>query len=222
MRALLNKKTPVRYAVSAGLVLAAFLLVYNACTASVKAANFLATDKYTFSASDLIVAIPLTIIASIAVIIVALMLSRKTADRLLVPAIVCGAMLACLFIGTEALQLFWGRASLRSLFEAADVSGFTPWFVPNGISGGAAFPCDQAASAVALALIPLFYSEKLKKQNPLLPLLTYVAVGLWAFASSLAQICAGACYLSDVLFGAALAFVAVMLGHFFMNKIKNA
>ncbi|MBQ9746384.1 MAG: phosphatase PAP2 family protein [Clostridia bacterium] len=222
MRSLLGTKKPAGYAGAAGMILLIFYVMYDCCEHTVEDVNFLVTDVRTFGTGDLIVAIPLTIIASLAVILVALMISQKAADRLLVPAIICAVMLASLLVGVQFIKALWGRIRFRDLFEAMDFSGFTAWYVPSFFSGGKSFPSGHTANAAALGLIPLFYSAKLKKRFPWLAKATYIAVAVWAVVMAFTRITVGAHYLSDVLVGGALAFTAVMLGHYFMNKIRNA
>lgn len=222
MRALINTKKPAGYAGAAGLVLLIFYVMYDCCEHTVEDVNFLVTDVRSFGTGDLIVAIPLTIISSLAVVTVALMISQKAADRLLVPAIVCAVVLTALLVGVQLIKALWGRVRFRDLFEAMDFSGFTAWYVPGFFSGGRSFPSGHTANAAALGLIPLFYSAKLKKRLPWLTKATYIAVAAWALVMAFTRITVGAHYLSDVLVGGALAFAAVMLGHYFMHRIRNA
>ena len=222
LRSLLKFKKPATYAGAAAAAVMVFYVMYACCENTVEDVNFLISDQRVFNTSDLLIAIPLTIITSLAIIAVALMMSQKTADRLFVPAIVCAAMLLCLLLGTNIIKAVWGRVRMRELFASCDFSGFTKWFTPNFFSGSKSFPSGHTANAVALGLVPIFYSNKLKRRMPYLQVLTYALVAVWSVLVAFTRITVGAHYLSDVLVGGMLAFIAVMLGHYFMRRIREA
>ena len=222
LRSLLKYKKPATYAGAVVSAVMIFYVMYTTCENTIEDVNFLVSDQRVFNTSNLLIAIPLTIITSLAVIAVALMMAQKTADRLFVPAIVCAAMLLCLLLGTNVIKVLWGRVRMRELFEACDFSGFTKWFTPNFFSGSKSFPSGHTVNAVSLGLIPIFYSNKLKKRIPYLQVLTYVLVAVWSVLVAFTRITVGAHYLSDVLVGGMLAFISVMLGHYFMKRIREA
>ena len=222
LRGLLKFKKTGTYVGAGVMAVLIFYIMYSSCENTIEDVHFLASSDRSFGGNDIIIAIVATIITSLAIIAFALMMSQKTADRLFVPAIVCAAMLLCLLVGVNVLKAFWGRVRMRELFELGDFSGFTKWYVPNLLSGSKSFPSGHTANAVALGLVPLLYSKKQKRLMPYLPMLTYILVGVWSVLVAFSRITVGAHYLSDVLMGAALAFIAVMLGHYFMKKIREA
>lgn len=221
MRAFIKVNKPWKYLCIAGLGAISVYFVYSSVEASVEGIVELA-DKV-FSAKHLVIVIPLTVILSLALFIGVLMLSEKTAKRLLVPCIICGAMLALMFVGIQAGKLLWGRIRMRQLVaEFGDISLFTPWYKMQPFSGYRSFPSGHTANAVALGLLPLLYDKKIESKFPYAKKATYIAVAVWSAFMAFTRILVGAHFLSDVLCGAAIAFVCVILGHYLMDKIRNS
>ena len=222
MRALLKKRKALPYGACALLSALIFYIVFRACKSSAVTLNFMLGGSRTVPESAMLAIIPITIIISVAVVTYVLMLSQKTADRLLVPCIVCAAMLVILLLGIEIIKVSVGRIRFRDLFAAADFSGFSPWYAPNWFSGNRSFPSGHTANACVMALLPLCFGKDFSERNPHAPTVTYVTVALWTVVMAFSRITVGAHYLSDVLTGGLIAFAVVMLGHRFMKKIKEA
>lgn len=221
MRAFIKVKKPWNYVGVAVLGAVSVYFVYSSVEASVEGIVELA-DK-AFSSAHLLIVIPIAVILSLALFIGVFMLSEKTAKRLLVPCIVCGAMLALMFVGIQAGKLLWGRIRMRQLVaEFGDVSLFTPWYKLQPFSGYRSFPSGHTANAVSLGLLPLLFGSSIEKKFPYAKKATYIAVAVWSAFMALTRILVGAHFLSDVLCGAAIAFVCVILGHYFMDKIRNS
>lgn len=220
MRSSIKIKKPLGYAGVAGFGAVAVYFVYQSVSASVEGIVELANGEY--AAKHLVFVIPITVIIALALFIGVLMLSDKTAKKLLVPCIVCGAMLALMFAGIQGCKLLWGRVRMRQLVTLGDLSLFTPWYKLQPFSGYRSFPSGHTANAVSLGLLPLLYGGGITKKFPDAKKATYIAVAVWSVFMAFTRILVGAHFLSDVLCGAAISFVCVILGHYFMDKIRKS
>jgi membrane-associated phospholipid phosphatase len=220
MRACIKTKKLLGYAAGVGFGAIATYFVYQSTSSSAEGIVELANAEYT--AKHLAFVIPITIIIAAALFIGIFMLSEKTAKKLLVPCIVCGSMLALMFAGIQGCKLLWGRVRMRQLVELGDLSRFTPWYKISPFSGFRSFPSGHTANAVSLGLLPLLYSKNITEKSPYAKKVTYIFVAVWGAFMAFTRILVGAHFLSDVLCGAAIAFVCVILGHYFMDKIRNA
>jgi membrane-associated phospholipid phosphatase len=220
MRACIKTKKLLGYAAGVGFGAIATYFVYQSTSSSAEGIVELANAEYT--AKHLAFVIPITIIIAAALFIGIFMLSEKTAKKLLVPCIVCGSMLALMFAGIQGCKLLWGRVRMRQLVELGDLSRFTPWYKISPFSGFRSFPSGHTANAVSLGLLPLLYSKNIMEKSPYAKKVTYIFVAVWGAFMAFTRILVGAHFLSDVLCGAAIAFVCVILGHYFMDKIRNA
>ncbi len=155
-----------------------------------------------------------------AIIAFVMRLPKTVTIRFLVPAIICGALLAALFLGIQGIKSVFGRIRFREMVAMGDMTLFTPWYSPNLFSGHHSFPSGHTANAVSLGLIPIFYYEGNDERSRKLKLLTYVFVGVWSAAMAFSRICVGAHFLSDVLVGAALAFIAVEFGNYAWRRVR--
>ncbi len=221
LRAFIKVKKPWNYVGMVLLGAVSVYFVYSSVEASVEGIVELA-DK-AFSSTHLVIVIPVAVILSLALFIGVFMLSEKTAKKLLVPCIVCGAMLALTFAGIQVFKMLWGRIRMRQLIsEFGDVSLFTPWYKLDPFSGYRSFPSGHTSNAVSLALLPLLFGKSIEKKFPYAKKATYIAVAVWSAFMAFTRILVGAHFLSDVLCGAAIAFVCVILGHYLMDKIRKA
>lgn len=220
MRACIKTKKLLGYTAGVGFGAIATYFVYQSTSSSAEGIVELANAEYTVK--HLAFVIPITIIIAAALFIGIFMLSEKTAKKLLVPCIVCGSMLALMFAGIQGCKLLWGRVRMRQLVELGDLSRFTPWYKISPFSGFRSFPSGHTANAVSLGLLPLLYSKNITEKSPYAKKVTYIFVAVWGAFMAFTRILVGAHFLSDVLCGAAIAFVCVILGHYFMDKIRNA
>lgn len=98
-------------------------------------------------------------------------------------------------IGIQVTKYLWGRVRFREL--DASFSQFTPWYLPQGITGFDSFPSGHAAMGwMLLALLVLFNQSKTLLKNFILMLII-----IWAVLLSYSRIVIGAHFASDVLFG---------------------
>ena len=220
MRALIRSKKAIGYAAGAAFGAIATYFVYQCVSPTVEGIVELANGEFT--SKHLAFVIPFTIIVAAALFISVFMLSEKTAKKLLVPCIVCGSMLALMFVGIQSGKLLWGRVRMRQLVELGDLSLFTPWYKMSPFSGFRSFPSGHTANAVSLGLLPLLYGENIMAKAPYAKKATYIFVAVWGPFMAFTRILVGAHFLSDVLCGAAIAFICVILGHYVMDKIRNS
>lgn len=110
------------------------------------------------------------------------------------------------------IKLFWGRVRYR---EMTDISDFSQWFLPQGITGHHSFPSGHTSSAAALWGLTLFSDLTSRKW---LKVLCYLLPSLWIVLMAFSRVVAGAHYPSDVLFGAAISILLFYLVKWFVKK----
>lgn len=108
----------------------------------------------------------------------------------------------------QPLKVFWGRIRYRDL--EALYSDFTPWYIPNGISGHESFPSGH--SAMGFVLISFFILFKNKKM--LLKYGIYSFIVFWALAVAASRVIIGAHYLSDVIVGS----MGIVLSYLYFSQ----
>lgn len=95
----------------------------------------------------------------------------------------------------QGVKYFWGRVRFREL--DATFSQFTPWYLPQGITGFDSFPSGHAAMGwMMLALLVLFANGKLWIRN-----FISILIVVWAVFLAFSRVVIGAHFASDVLFG---------------------
>lgn len=108
---------------------------------------------------------------------------------------VVGMALFGYVIGIQVTKFLWGRVRFRELDAA--FSQFTPWYLPQGITGFDSFPSGHAAMGwMLLALIILFDNSKVWIKNFILMLII-----IWSIILAYSRVVIGAHFASDVLFG---------------------
>jgi membrane-associated phospholipid phosphatase len=115
-------------------------------------------------------------------------------------------------ICVQGIKYFWGRVRFRELDAA--FSQFTPWYLPQGITGSDSFPSGHAA--MGWMLLPLLILLVNKKAW-----LTYssaVLIFIWAIVLASSRVVIGAHYASDVLFG---SFFIIMTFILFNRKFQT-
>ncbi len=112
----------------------------------------------------------------------------------------------------QIMKLLWGRVRFRDL--APGFVDYTPWFLPQGITGNQSFPSGHTAMSFMFLplLIPL---RKMNTSNLIKKILTLVLIILivgWAIFVAVSRVIIGAHYASDVLFsGGAASIITILL-----------
>lgn len=105
----------------------------------------------------------------------------------------------------QPLKILWGRIRFRDLQGV--YSDFTPWYLPNGITGNESFPSGHAAMGwILISLFILIMNKTLFKRFALKFLIVF-----WAVAVSVSRVVVGAHFASDVLFGGAIMIVTYLV-----------
>ncbi|MCZ7614548.1 MAG: phosphatase PAP2 family protein [Ignavibacteriaceae bacterium] len=114
----------------------------------------------------------------------------------------------------QVVKYFWGRVRFRELDSA--FSQFTPWYLPQGITGFDSFPSGHAAMGwILLPILILFSNKKVWIKN-----LVFIFIFFWAVALALSRVVIGAHYASDVLFGSFFIIMTFLM--FSKNRFDNA
>ena len=117
-------------------------------------------------------------------------------------------------IFVQGVKYFWGRVRFRELDAA--FSQFTPWYLPQGITGSDSFPSGHAAMGwMLLALLILLANKK--------QWIKYSAIFLiflWGVMLALSRVVIGAHYASDVLFGSFFIIITFLLFNKYDLKSK--
>lgn len=146
---------------------------------------------------------------------------KKLIHRLFGQAIFTAAAAVVVLVVMEALKMSWGRVRLLEIAEMSTKEAidpeklFTPWYVPNWFSGSKSFPSGHTANATLLLLLPMWLGKdasKVKRTG------LYAIISVWIAGMAFSRLCAGAHYLTDVLFGFAIAYVIVEITYYLYNK----
>ena len=108
-----------------------------------------------------------------------------------------------LFIATP-LKIFWGRIRFRDL--TGYYSDFTPWYLPQGITGNQSFPSGHAAMGFMMIALFVFFADKPFYKRIILKGL----IISWALAVCASRVVIGAHFTSDVLFGTMIMIVTYL------------
>jgi membrane-associated phospholipid phosphatase len=126
--------------------------------------------------------------------------------------VVVGVALSGYVIFVQCVKYFWGRVRFREL--DAMYSQFTPWYLPQGLTGFDSFPSGHAAMGWMLLSVFILLSNKKEwiKYSAL------IMIFLWALVLALSRVVIGAHYASDVLFGSFFIIIAFLL---YYRKIRH-
>lgn len=108
------------------------------------------------------------------------------------------------------IKVPWGRLRFRHMEDP--LIQFTPWYLPQGITGNHSFPSGHTFNSCSVLLflyLPGLYKEKAQPGGWL-----WFLAGAWIFMVAIGRIIAGAHFASDVMMGAMLG-IGVFL---FMNS----
>jgi membrane-associated phospholipid phosphatase len=112
----------------------------------------------------------------------------------------------------QGLKQLWGRVRFRDLTEVTD---FTAWYLPQGMTGDASFPSGH--TGMGWLLLPLILL--IPEENRAGRVSAGVLVSAFAIAVALSRVKIGAHYLSDVLFASAIEIgVFAFAVYFFPEK----
>jgi membrane-associated phospholipid phosphatase len=109
----------------------------------------------------------------------------------------------------QGVKYFWGRVRFRELDAA--FSQFTPWYLPQGITGFDSFPSGHAA--MGWMLLPLLIL--LVNHKSWIRYSAFILIFIWAVVLALSRVVVGAHYASDVLFG---SFFIILTVYYFSKK----
>jgi len=109
--------------------------------------------------------------------------------------VVAGMAMFGYIISIQGVKYFWGRVRFREL--DAVFSQFTPWYLPQGLTGFDSFPSGHAA--MGWMLLPLLILISGKKGW--IKYSMFILIFIWAVVLALSRVVIGAHYASDVLFG---------------------
>jgi membrane-associated phospholipid phosphatase len=113
----------------------------------------------------------------------------------------------------QVVKYFWGRVRFRELDAA--FSKFSPWYLPQGITGYDSFPSGHAAMGwMLLALLILVVDKKMWIKYSV-----FILIFLWGVTLALSRVFIGAHYASDVLFG---SFFIIMTFVIFKNHFVTS
>ena len=126
--------------------------------------------------------------------------------------VVVGMALFGYVIFIQVVKHLWGRVRFRELDAA--FSQFTPWYLPQGITGFDSFPSGHAAMGwILLALLILLANKKQWVKYSAI-----VIIFLWGVILALSRVVIGAHYASDVLFGSFFIIITFLLFNNYKSK----
>ena len=107
----------------------------------------------------------------------------------------------------QLMKLFWGRVRFRDL--SPGFVDYTPWFLPQGITGNQSFPSGH--TAMGWMFLPLLITIKDRKNKDAIKIIISFLILGWGLFVGLSRIVIGAHYASDVLFSTMMAAVSTIL-----------
>jgi membrane-associated phospholipid phosphatase len=110
------------------------------------------------------------------------------------------------------IKIIWGRIRFRDLAE--NYSNFTPWYVPNGITGNQSFPSGHAAMGFMMLALFVFAIDKSIYKRVMLKGI----ILSWAITVCASRVFIGAHFTSDVLFG---SFIMIISYLFLINNANK-
>ncbi len=108
----------------------------------------------------------------------------------------------------QLFKIFWGRVRFQDLLLPGYID-YTPWFIPQGITGNASFPSGHAA--MGWMFLPLIIVVENREWKDPIKIITIILVISWGIFVGLSRIVVGAHYASDVLFSTGVATITTLL-----------
>lgn len=112
----------------------------------------------------------------------------------------------------QPIKILWGRIRFRELAE--NYSDFSPWYLPQGITGDQSFPSGHAAMGFMLLALFVFFADKAFYKR----IIFKGVIICWAFAVCTSRIVIGAHFTSDVLFGSFAMIIAYLFLIIYANR----
>ncbi|MFW9999324.1 MAG: phosphatase PAP2 family protein [Candidatus Hodarchaeota archaeon] len=110
-------------------------------------------------------------------------------------------------IFVQLIKLFWGRIRFRDL--SPGFIDFTPWFIPQGITGNQSFPSGH--TAMGWMFLPLLITLRKWQWKSIIRIVGTTLIIGWGLFVGLSRIVVGAHYSSDVLFSSIMATIITIL-----------
>ncbi len=107
----------------------------------------------------------------------------------------------------QIVKIFWGRVRFRDLTPG--FTDYTPWFLPQGITGNRSFPSGH--TAMGWMFLPLLIMLIDRKTMDYIKISFSFLIFGWGIFVGLSRIVIGAHYASDVLFSTGMASVITIL-----------
>jgi len=107
----------------------------------------------------------------------------------------------------QITKVFGGRVRFRDL--SSGFIEYTPWFIPQGITGNQSFPSGH--TAMSWVSLPLLIPLWKKQWKSLIKIIGTISIIGWGFFVGLSRIAIGAHYASDVLFSTGMAMMVTLL-----------
>jgi membrane-associated phospholipid phosphatase len=117
----------------------------------------------------------------------------------------------------QLVKVFWGRVRFRDLLPG--YTDFSPWFIPQGITGNDSFPSGH--TAMGWMFLPLLITVEKRKWHDPVKIITIILVLGWGIFVGLSRIVIGAHYASDVLFSTGVAAITTLLLYHKIYVRKN-
>lgn len=99
---------------------------------------------------------------------------------------------------TQCLKFFWGR--VRYIHLAADLSDYTPFYMPAGVGAGESFPSGHVAMAFISVAIP--FSLTAQQRGRWVKVLCWALALLYGCGVAWGRVIHGKHFLTDTLFAA--------------------
>ena len=149
----------------------------------------------------LVVGLFLSAIMTIALVLLSFLVQPESYRRLLDVAVTALISAALVIVVINLIKFFWGRVRFRDMFPSLE--SFTPWYLPQGVTGEHSFPSAHTANAASSCLLWYLIPKVSAKWKKVIFLLIPI---LWTGGVAVSRIIVGAHFASDVLFGAVLSF----------------
>ena len=123
--------------------------------------------------------------------------------------------LATLLI-VSVMKNLWGRIRFRDMAALGDdtLSGFVPWYLPQGVTGYNSFPSGHTSNAVLLFSVS-YYADAIRPQRA--RLIRFLVI-LWIVVVMVSRILCGAHFLSDVVCGALITSTITLVTKLFVYQ----